>query len=470
MKLFLFIPVVLFFAQPYIVAQSASATKLIPVEAKRWVRGDHNQPWEYFDTRIVDHLGGFDGKEADAVNPYGSLAGKSAEATGYFRVEKSGDRWWVIDPLGHRNIQTVINSFRQGTSERNKRAFRNNFECEADWVSKTASAFKGYGFNGVGSWSTHQLVRDYNNRFKTHKLSYSVNLSMMASYGRKRGGTYQLPGNIGFPNQTIFVFDPEFPAFCDSLVQAVVADMREDAELFGYFSDNELPFGMRNLEGYLTLPNQADPGRMAAERWMKERGLLVEAITDKERAEFAGFVADRYFSIVSSAIRKADPNHMYLGSRLHSGAKFIPEVMQAAGKYCDVVSINYYGVWTPVKQHLDHWAAWTGRPFMITEFYTKAMDAGLANTSGAGYTVRTQTDKGYAYQDFCLALLESKSCVGWHYFKYQDNDPTAVGVDPSNIDSNKGVVDNDYRFYGDLMRLMQQLNRSVYSLVNFFDQ
>ncbi len=452
------------FAQP-----SVKTFTPIQVEAKRWVKGDNNQPWQYFDTRIIDKLNGFTIRDVDSVNKYGSSMSIKSSASGFFRVEKIDNRWWTIDPEGYPNIQTVINSYRQGGSERNKKAFKKLYSSEADWVDKTATALEGYGFNGVGSWSAYSLIKEYNSQSQDHKLSYSVNLSMMASYGRKRGGTYQLPGNIGFPNQAIFVFDPEFSEFCDSLAMADLSTYKNDPNLYGYFSDNELPFSAKNLEGYLTLKNPDDPGKQAAEQWLKKKGIKINEISDQHRNEFAGFVAERYFRIVSEAIRKADPNHMYLGSRVHGSAKFIPEILQAAGKYCDVVSLNYYGVWTPVKEHLENWEKWAGKPFIITEFYTKAMDAGLANTTGAGYTVRTQKDKGYAYQDFCLALLESKNCVGWHYFKYQDNDPTAKGVDPSNIDSNKGIVNNDYRFYTDLMQLMQQLNRRVYSLINYLD-
>lgn len=292
----------------------------------------------------------------------------------------------------------------------------------------------------------------------------------MAGYGRKRGGTYQLPGNIGFPNQTIFVFDPEFKTYCEAVLLSLVAASKEDANLFGYFSDNELPFGLKNLEGYLNLENPIDPGRIAAENWLAKRNIAKNNITDSQRSDFAGFVADKYFEIVSSAIKKAAPNHLYLGARLHGAAKFVEPIMRAAGKYCDVVSINYYGVWTPGETHLSNWEKWMNKPFIITEFYTKGMDSGMENTTGAGFTVRTQTDRGYAYQNFCLALLESKNCVGWHWFKYQDNDPTAKNVDPSNLDSNKGIVNNHYEFYKPLCAKMKQLNQQVYSLIDFFDE
>lgn len=455
---------------PFSAQSNEKSSKLVKVEAKKRVRENPNQPWEWFDTRTVDRLGNFKKLKADKVNQYSSTTKLKSKATGFFRVEKINGRWWIIDPEGYCNIQMVINGFRKGKSERNEKSFKSLYTSDNEWVQNSAKKFANIGLNGTGSWSTDALIQSYNSATKKHKLSYSMNLSIMAAYGKKRGGTYQLPGNIGFPNQAIFVFDPEFKTFSDSLAKKHITKYKNDPNLFGYFSDNELPFGLKNLEGYLTLKNANDPGRLAAEKWLNEKGVLLDNITDKERYEFAGFVADKYYSIVSESIRKADPNHLYLGSRLHGSAKFVESIMKAAGNYCDIVSINYYGVWTPVTKHLNNWAEWAKKPFIITEFYTKGEDSGLANTSGAGWTVRTQNDRGLAYQDFCLALLESKNCVGWHYFKYQDNDPTAKGVDPSNIDSNKGIVDNDYRFYEGLVSKIKQLNRQVYSIINHFDR
>ena len=300
-------------------------------------------------------------------------------------------------------------------------------------------------------------------------LTRSIILNLMSGYGKKRGGTYQLPGNTGYPNQCIFVFDPEFETYCDEMAQKLVAN-KMDKNIIGYFSDNELPFGPKNLEGYLTLQNPGDPGRVYAESWLKKQGITSQQITDEHREEFAGVVAERYYKVVSEAIRKYDPNHLYLGSRLHGKPKFIRQIVEAAGRYCDVVAINYYGAWTPSEKTMKHWGEWAQKPFIITEFYTKGMDSGLANTTGAGFTVQTQQERGYAYQHFVLGLLESGNCVGWHWFRYQDNDPTAKGADPSNLDSNKGLIDNEYNLYKPLADAMKELNINAYRLADWFDQ
>lgn len=439
--------------------------KSILTEAKPWVKGK-DMPWENFETVTVKKLNGFKVK-SKATSVYGSDASKKYEATGFFRVEKQGNRWWIIDPNGFRNIQIAINSLRPGKSENNKIEFDKQFQTKENWIKNTIGALENYGFSGSGSWSEDDLIKEYN-KSASFPWTYSPNLSFMNGYGKKHGGTYQLAGNTGYPNQCVFVFDPEFEVFCDEKAKELVKNTN-DKNLFGYFSDNELPFGSENLDGYLKLENKLDSGFIAATQWLEKKGLSVAKISDKNREEFAGFVADKYYAIVSKAIKKYDPNHLYLGSRLHGEAKKIESIIEAAGKYCDVVSVNYYGSWSPSPVLIDLWDKNANKPFIITEFYTRAMDAGLANTSGAGFTVKTQTDKGNAYQHFCLNLLNSKSCVGWHYFKYQDNDPKAKEVDPSNTDANKGLVNNSFQFYPDLMKVMKELNANKYDLISYLE-
>ncbi len=88
---------------------------------------------------------------------------------------------------------------------------------------------------------------------------------------------------------------------------------------------------------------------------------------------------------------------------------------------------------------------------------------------GAGWVVGTQADRGRFYQNFALGLIESRGCVGWHWFKYRDNDPNDKKADPSNTDSNKGIVDLSLKTYEPLMDSMRELNRQVYSLADYFD-
>lgn len=88
---------------------------------------------------------------------------------------------------------------------------------------------------------------------------------------------------------------------------------------------------------------------------------------------------------------------------------------------------------------------------------------GYANTEGGGWLVHTQKNRGEFYQNFCLRLLETRNCVGWVHFEYND------GYDSNGKASNKGVVSIEYEPYESFLSQMRQLNLSVHSLIDYYD-
>jgi hypothetical protein len=161
---------------------------------------------------------------------------------------------------------------------------------------------------------------------------------------------------------------------------------------------------------------------------------------------------------------------LVLGARFHSPAFSLKGLFTAAGRHLDVISVNYYHAWTPDPTRLQSWAKDSGKPILITEWYAKGADSGHANTGGAGWLGKTQRDRGLFYQNFTLGLLESRACVGWHWFRYSDNDPDEKGADPSNRDSNKGMVSNRYIPYRPLVDSMREINLRTHGLIRYFDQ
>lgn len=424
-------------------------------------------PYREYATRTIATLSGYK-KVGFKTDKFGGRANVTEQTTGFFYPKKIKGRWWIIDPEGHYFIHQAVNAVSMGSSGRNKEALKQTFGTEGNWMLKTQQLLTRNGFDGVGAWSNTSLLRESAMQ-NSKPLAYTINLDFMSAYGDKRGGTYQVPGHKGYPNNVIFVFDAAFESFCDEYAQKIAA-YQSDHNLLGYFSDNEMPLGLKNLDGYLTLKNHDDPGYVAAKKWIEEKGITQAGITDAHRAEFLEVVADRYFSIVSKAIKKYDANHLYLGCRYHGAQANIEALWRAIGKYADIVSINYYNAWTPRENEMNNWANWSGKPFLVTEWYVKGEDSGLGNRAGAGWIVKTQQDRGIFYQNFTLGLLQNRNCVGWHWFKYLDNDPTQAGAEPSNTDANKGIVDNYYKPYKPLTDQMKELNTQVFSLIEYFDR
>lgn len=129
-----------------------------------------------------------------------------------------------------------------------------------------------------------------------------------------------------------------------------------------------------------------------------------------------------------------------------------------------------YHAWSPDKDLLTSWSDRSGKPILITEWYAKGADSGMGNTSGAGWLVKTQADRAAFYQNFTLGLLESRGCVGWHWFRYSDNDPAQKGTDPSNTDANKGIVSNRYAPYQPLLDGMREINTRTLGIIDHFDR
>jgi hypothetical protein len=406
--------------------------------------------WKAYPTRTLAQSPGVPANPP--LDRFGGLLAGQAKATGFFHAKLVAGRWWLIDPDGGRFFNAGLADVAPGNSDNNRAALKARFGDADNWVAQTVAQLKDHGFNGVGAWSDVPGLRACTNR-----LVYTMIWNFMSGYGKKRGGTFQQPGHTGYPSDCIFVFDPGFETFCDEAAKALAAT-KDDPWLLGHFSDNELPFPRDALDKMLKLP-ATDAGHQAAQAWLTARH--PGAITDADRDAFLGFMTERYFRITTQAIRKYDPNHLCLGSRLHGGDLAKPVIWSAAGKYLDVVAVNYYGAWTPDPARMRTWVEAAGKPFLVTEWYVKGMDSGMANTTGAGWCVKTQRDRGWFYQNFALGLLASKGCVGWHWFKYMDNDPADLHTDPSNRDSNKGVVTFRYEPYPPLLDAMKQLNERM---------
>lgn len=397
---------------------------------------------------------------------YGGITETKFAATGFFQTRKIGNRWWFVDPDGYLFFNKGVTSVKTLNSDGARSSFRKKFGTKKKWASLISDLLDDHGFNGLGPWCDEKVLP-----CPEAPLVHTKIWNFMSTYGRQRGGTYQASGHRGYPQDCPFIFDPEFAEFCMNHARRL-SDVKDDPWLLGHFTDNELPWRISMLDNYLKLP-AADAGKRAAIKWLEQRHgakFKPNEITAEDREEFLAFAADTYFSIVSKSIRKHDPNHLILGARFHGRATKAPALFEAAGRHIDVVSVNYYHAWSPDAKLMSSWEKASKKPILITEWYAKAEDSGLGNTSGAGWLVKTQADRAAFYQNFTLGLLESRVCVGWHWFRYSDNDPKEKGVDPSNRDANKGIVSNRYQPYKELLDAMKEVNLRTYSIIKHFDK
>lgn len=448
-------------------AQNSSGDSIM-LQAKIWSRDANRNiqysDWKTFGNKTMEQLKGFPkNKKADALDKFGGAAKPTAKATGYFYTTLQDGQWSVINPLGSPYISMAVTSVRPGQSPNNKAALQKNFGDKSKWIAGAKEVMDEAAFNSTGSWSEVESIRQYNKTAR-RPIVYTTQHNLLSSFTREKGRNSDEEKNA--INMLAYVFDEGFAAYCDRRM-AAEAVYKNDPNLFGHFSDNELNFQQDLLSLFLKIKNNQHPARLAAIDFIAKNNIDTGSITKTQKEMFSGFVADAYYSVVSGAVKKADPHHLYIGSRLHASAKNNIHVLHAAEKYCDILSINFYGNWVPTEPQLALWET-LKKPYLITEFYTKAADTKMGNMSGAGWLVKTQKDRGIHYQNFCLRLLQTKNCVGWHWFRYQDNDPDDKSADPSNHDANKGIVNTEFEPYPELLNRMKALNQQAYSLRQYF--
>lgn len=356
------------------------------------------------------------------LSSYGGWLDWNLGGTGFFRTQQVDGSWFLVDPEGYVFYSMGLNSVEQGGG------------------IQLPGALLDMGLNTTGRWSDQNISG----------IPRTPHLSFLGPFSRTNNEFREL-----FDADILPVFFEEFEEYTNEQAEALAGD-RNDPWILGIFSDNELNFHKEQLEANLNQPSNS-PQYQAAHNWMVSKygnGYSTNNITTADEEAFSGVVADRYFSIVSAAIKHNDPNHLYIGARLHAAAKSNPHIVEAAGKYSDIISINNYGDWAPENgDGMDLWLDVGGKPFIITEFYTKAENSGLLNDDGAGWLVDTQEDRVNFFENFVMTLMAHPGSVGWHWFRYIDNN-----------DSNKGILNTNFSWYQQLQSSFTNIAEQAYPL------
>ena len=388
---------------------------------------DGGKPWENRRTSKVRPA-----DSPDELNRFGGWAQHKVAEPGFFRVLRKGRQWWLVDPDGYLFFSVGVNSVEPD---------RVDSDDEEKWAEDTHQLITGAGFNTIGRWSAPK----YFQRIEK-EIPWCATLGFMKHYWIERGDSDP-------DDKTIPVFDEEWPAFCEKYAAEEAGKLKDELYMVGYFSDNELPFRPDALSLYLDLPER-DPGHVGALAWMEENRVSKgRADNPKVQAAFLEEVSKRYFETVANALKKADPNHLYLGSRLHG--RSISEPVLKGANACDVVSINYYHRWEPEKDRTADWTKWSQRPFLVGEFYAMKVTNKKTKADGAGFWVLSHEDAGEFYHTYTASMLKSiPNCVGYHWFKYADDTD----------DYQKGIVSKRGEVHQTLIDAMKVVNSQTYSL------
>ena len=359
------------------------------------------------------------------------IAGGQFRPGGFFRVGQSDGVFWLLDPDGGRFLSKGVNTVRfdQDKVQNGERipyaeACRRKYGGIDAWRRAVNARLASCGVNTLGSWSDEAVASA-----GPAPLTVTPNLDLGMSFAWER--------KQHFPD----VFDAEFEAHVRDRARKLCAPRRNEPNIIGWFTDNELRWGPdwrgpEDLHALFLKSPAASPGHRAA------------AAADRD--SFIASAAERYFAIITAAIKAADPNHLVLGCRFALVPS--PAIIAAGGRHADVISFNCYEF--DAVDAISAYAA-AGKPCLIGEFSFRAADSGLPNTNGAGPKVVTQSERAACFRRYVGAALRKPTVVGYHWFEHADQ-PAEGRFDGEN--SNFGTVTIEDDVYEDLTGAMTAVN------------
>ena len=419
----------------------------------------------------------------DADRFGGWAKGPSLKATGYFRTEKVGGKWWLVDPDGHLFFSQGIDGVRAhdapGVTGRER--FFEWLPKEDDGVF--AECWQTIGFSSnVGfyktrfpyrtfSFATANQIRKYGKDWRSHTFA-DLSHRRLKAWGINTVGNWsddvvkragrtpytdtfrtrsRVIGGTAFP-------DPFAPEFATHLAEDAARRAKasgDDPWCLGWFVDNELDWGSQDDHLAKAVARAADgqPAKAEFLRLMRVRHgetFRADQATPEELIEFNRVIADRYFSSVRAAIKKVAPNRLYLGCRFSSGGY---EVWRAAARHCDVVSVNTYRVTPTHGLPPDS----EDKPILIGEFHFGALDRGMLH---AGLVPAiSQEERAERYKAYVRYGLGDAHIVGTHWFIWRDQ-PLAGRSDGEGFQI--GFVDVADRPYPEMVHAAIELAGELY--------
>ena len=453
---------------------------------------------------IVNGKTGLSIKSYNLSKYWGNRDIKRTNGTGFFDTYKDkNDTWWFVDPEGYAFYSAGVDFVNSVADEVYNSTILEKYGNYFEWANITQQRLKDWNYNTLGAWSDFPFFSEmpYSFKFisgrKLGRIGWEI-------YVQKNGSKY---GKL-IPD----VFDSYWWDIVRDNISKDIENykLKDDPRLIGYWLDNEImwesdPYPLDQntlLETYLSVPYEFNqPGKMKVVKFLidryKDDGIEVfnkiwnmnlksfdelYNVTKLGRTgwkaqhfiprvkddiqDFTQLVAHTYFKNITDIVRSIDSNHLILGVRFDLFGT-PEEVINECGKYCDVVSVNYYRdrlvIYDPIKYlasilrgmvPLDKWMQryykLTDKPLIVSEFCSAADNFPLLRDLFSGEkTVRTQKGRADFFEWYALNCLKAPYVIGYHWFDYCGN---------------KGIVDLYDKPYSVLVDRMSYINNMIYKL------
>lgn len=449
-----------------------------------------------------------------AVDAYGGQPGSGARLgltkTGFFHCQQAAGRWIMVDPEGNAVFHLGICSFGPGEDYTYIKGREQIYEWLPPYEGEYRSAFhpEAYWSHDAFSFYIANQIRKYGKPFDREECILRM-IDRVRKFGFNSTGAFSGAAAANASSRFPFVsslplsewelgasisglrglfdpFDPKMLTKMDQLFRDRVAPRADEALLMGYFLANEQAF--EDIPRVIPTLKGTQPAKLRLVQMLQERYPTIEAfnaawgtaaasfdalrdaglpVTTKQAAAdmqaYTELFIDQYFGEIVRTFRRYDPNHMLLGNRWQPGTANNETLCRVAGKYMDVISINYY-TYAVDKSFLDRIDNWCGgKPMMLSEFYwASPSDTGLPG----GKEVNSQLERGLAYRNYVEQSAALPYIIGIEWFTLIDQARTGRWFERySGENANCGLFSVTDRPYRDCLAEMMKTNYDIYSVM-----
>ena len=447
-----------------------------------------------------------------ALDRFGGLPGSGAKLglkkSGFFHIEQHEKKTWLVDPDGNAffhlgvcsfgpgedytyvkgreqiytwlpELQGEFNTaFRLGSSENFSfqlanqiRKFGQPYEHDA-YAARMIERVKHWGFNSIGAFS--QTPKEAH---RAANFPYVSSLPLGEWEGLPR-----VPGVF----ESFDPFDEKTRARVEENIAKHVPAHADDPLLIGYFIINEPRFdeiakSVPALNGkhackrrlvqlltekykFISAFNAAWDADAPSFDALANTGLSVKtAAAQSDMKQFTALYLDAYFALASTSFRKHDAHHLLLGARYQPVTINDEQLCRITGKYCDVISFNYYtmGVDRALLQNIHTWSG--GKPVMLSEFFwSSPRDSGLVG----GREVKSQQERGLAYRNYVEQSAALGFVIGIEWFTLVDQSVTGRWFSKySGESANTGLLSVADRPWKPMLAEMFKANYGIYDVL-----
>jgi hypothetical protein len=386
---------------------------------------------------------------------YGGYTPDKRRATGFFRVEKIGERWWFIDPEGCRFYSAGV-SGAGGEPPRTEIIGRSKLFAgiptgaqlpapgtDADPLRDPISFYLanqqlrfGEDWRLPNSQLTSRRMRAWG---LNTAYGPALNETLLATPTMKQPYVLPLTGwqrsegaIMGLPD----VYSDTFAKRVEAEASQQLSAHKDDPWMIGYFIGNEPAWPTR--EGQLVDIVLAGPKSALQQKFRSE---LAKGDTPATRKAMVHAAFSRYLDIVNAAARRADPDHLNLGTRFGGT---VPDDVVSLTQGFDVFSMNLYRS-APTNELINHVYSIAKLPILISGFSFGVPEHGMA---AGRMQVVNQAERGVAYSYYVEHAAEHPAIVGTHWNQWID-EPVTGRRDGENF--NIGWIDVTDRPYPELV-------------------